>query len=279
MLHRGVLVNTLFSLCACSAARQLLARADVLRLGALAASASAPTPALATSLAASATARAYLDLRIIERFDVEVLEDAATRGRLTIALFGKDAPVGVARFVEFLTGTLTPFYANGGGPSYAQSTFDRQRPGELVTGGRIAGLRQTTFAGAQEWEYMGRLLPNLRPVLEVNDLRHDRRGLLTRARFESGPEFGLTLAPAPSLDTTHEVLGQVEGGLELLTQVEALPYITGRSLEEPGSVADSVFNAQKSLFSGLAKGAGDARAEDRTGRLLRRVEITGCGLL
>ena len=65
----------------------------------------------------------------------------------------------------------------------------------------------------------------------------------------------------------------------LLKLMEGLPYITGRSLEEPGSVSDGIFNAQKGLFGGLAKGMGDARAEDRTGRLLRRVEMVNCGLL
>ena len=64
-----------------------------------------------------------------------------------------------------------------------------------------------------------------------------------------------------------------------LKLMEGLPYITGRSLEELGSVSDGIFNAQKGLFGGLAKGMGDARAEDRTGRLLRRVEMVNCGLL
>ena len=73
------------------------------------------------------------------------------------------------------------------------------------------------------------------------------------------------------------LLKQAESGL--LKLMEGLPYITGRSLEEPGSVSDGIFNAQKGLFGGLAKGMGDARAEDRTGRLLRRVEMVNCGLL
>ena len=139
-------------------------------------------------------------------------------------------------------------------------------------------MKQTTFAGALEWEYMSRLLP-LRPPIEVNELRHTRRGLLTRERFNSGPEFAIALDAAPRLDGTHEVFGSVETGLELIDMVEALPFITGKSLETPGSPADVVFDAQKQLFSGLAKASGDARAEDRTGKLLRRVEITACGLL
>ena len=66
---------------------------------------------------------------------------------------------------------------------------------------------------------------------------------------------------------------------DLLEQIEELPYITGKSLEGDGTAANAVFQAQKSFFTGLSKTVGDTRAEDRTGRLLRRVEITQCGLL
>jgi len=244
------------------------------------------TPAVAAPLAAprapaaaAITQRAFLDVRIIERFDVEVLEDAAIRGRLVFGLYGRDAPQGVSRFVSFIDGTVGQFATTGGGPAYAQSSFEYVRPGELLEGGRIPGLKQTTFAGNLEWEYMSRLLPTLRPILEVNDLRHDRRGLLTRARFESGPGFGVTLGAVPRLDGSHEVIGELLEGADLLERIEALPYITGKSIEGEGSLANSVFQAQKSLFSGIAKSGGDARAEDRTGKLLRRVEITRVGML
>ena len=58
-----------------------------------------------------------------------------------------------------------------------------------------------------------RLLP-LRPIIEANDLSHDKRGLVTRTRFgdyakASGPEFGVTLNPARSLDGSNEVIGIV----------------------------------------------------------------------
>ena len=67
--------------------------------------------------------------------------------------------------------------------------------------------------------------------------------------------------------------------MDLLQMVEELPYITGKSLDAPGSVADEVYKAQKAIFGGLSKTVGDTRAEDRTGKLLRRVEITACGLM
>ena len=99
----------------------------------------------------------------------------------------------------------------------------------------------------------------------------------------SGPEFGITLAPAPSLDGSNEVVGQLDprdtGNLQLLAMLENLPYITGTSMEGEGTAANAVFQAQKSFFSTLSKTVGDSRAEDRTGALLRRVEITKCGRL
>ena len=120
------------------------------------------TAAVPTSRA-TVTQRVYLDVRIIKSFQVEVLEDAAIRGRLVIGLFGKDAPNSVDRFLDFVKGTIGQYQRSGGGPAYSSATFDRIRPGELLEGGKIAGLKQTEFAGNMEWEYMSRLLP-LRPV-------------------------------------------------------------------------------------------------------------------
>lgn len=141
-----------------------------------------------SAAAATVTDRVFLDIRIIQRYDVEVLEDAAIRGRLTFNLFGKDAPRGTRKFLDFVDGTVGQFARSGGGPAYSSGSFDRLRPSIQIEGGRIAGLRTTSFQGQQEYEYLGRLLP-LRPVLEVNEVRHDRRGLLTRPIFAPGKRF------------------------------------------------------------------------------------------
>ena len=65
----------------------------------------------------------------------------------------------------------------------------------------------------------------------------------------------------------------------MLRLIEGLPFVSGRSLEEPGSASDTVYNLQKSFFTSLSKSIGDTRAADRTGQLLRRVEMVNCGLL
>ena len=228
------------------------------------------------------TDRVFLDIRIIQSYSVEVLEDAAVRGRLSIDLFGKSAPLGVKKFLEFVDGDAGQFKRTGGGPAYAASSFDKLRPYVQIQGGKIAGLKTTTFAGQQEYEYLGRLL-SLRPVIEVNDVKHDRRGLLTRPIFAPGPEFGVTLAPAPTLDGSNEVIGQLStqdaSNELLLAALESLPFITGKSLEGEGTPENALFQAQKNFFTTIAKTTGDTRAEDRTGALLRRVEITRCGRL
>lgn len=235
----------------------------------------------APSMTASAkvTKRVFVDVRIIQSYVPEsgVLEDAAVRGRLVFGLFGDDSPKGVEKFLGFTTGNIGQF-TEGDGPSYRTGSFERLQPGRLLEGGRINGLKQIEFAGALEYSFGSRLLP-LSPVLEANNLRHDARGLLTRRIFDAGPEFSVTLSPTLSLDGDYEVLGRLEEGEDVLKVLEELPYITGRSLEEPGSTSDQVYKAQKAFFTTVAKGIGDQRAADRTGQLLRRVEIVNCGTL
>ena len=270
----------------CCAACVGLGDVDVSRGLALPAHA-APSSTLAenapsTTASARVTKRVFVDVRVIQSFTPEsgVLEDAAVRGRLTFGLFGENSPKGVAKFLSFTTGNIGQF-TEGDGPSYRTGSFERLQPGRLLEGGRINGLKQIEFAGTLEYSFGSRLLP-LSPILEANDLRHDARGLLTRRIFDAGPEFSVTLSPTPSLDGDYEVLGRLEEGAEneaVLKLLEGLPYITGRSLEEPGSAPDQVFNAQKAFFTTVAKGIGDQRATDRTGQLLRRVEIVNCGVL
>ena len=263
---------------------EILRRRELLTAALLTAATQQPARAAVAEgglFAAKVTTSCFLDIRIIQSYQVEVLEDAATRARLTFGLFGDSAPKGVAKFLDFVDGTPGQFKASGGGPAYSGAQFEKLQPGVLLEGGKIAGLRQTKFAGQLEYEYLGRLLP-LRPVLEASDVLHDRRGLLTRSIFAIGPEFGITLAPAPNLDGTHEVIGQLEPNAAneaLLTILEGLPYITGKSMEGEGTAANAVFTAQREFFTGLSKAVGDSRAEDRTGQMLRRVEITKCGRL
>jgi len=212
--------------------RDLLRAAPLAAAGLVASQLLGPAAAsaeMAAPLAAKVTDKVFIDVRVIQSYDVAVLEDAAVRGRIVIGLFGSDAPQATQRFKEFVMGTTGQFAKDADGPSYASSSFEKLRPGEGIEGGRITGFDQVRiaekcrsseafnychlppqvpFGGVLEYQYRSRLV-SLRPLLEVNSLKHDRRGLLTKRRLAPGPEFAITMGEAPALDLSNEVFGQV----------------------------------------------------------------------
>ena len=105
-----------------------------------------------------------------------------------------------------------------------------------------------------------------------------RRGLLTRRQLKVGPEFGITMKPSEELDNFHIVFGVVLQGYDVLDAISQIPTYTyqtktgyagkGRGVES--GLADKWFESQKSFFVTAGKIAGDKRAIDRRGKLLRR---------
>ncbi|CAM9818707.1 unnamed protein product [Ascophyllum nodosum] len=169
-----------------------------------------------------------------------------------------------------------------GEPSYSEGLLTKMEPGVLLEGGKISGLNTISIGGQEELEYNGEVIPM--PTLLENasvELLHDRRGLLTRERLSKGPEFGVTLAPARDLDGSHEVFGRLLQGDEVLSRLEKVPvYGGGSRLLEEGSVASNAFKAQNRALVYIGKNVfKDERAVDRTGSLMRRVDIVNCGVL
>lgn len=245
--------------------------------------------AAAEARTARVTQRAFIDLRIIESYTMsEVLENAALRGRMTIGLYGEDAPKQTRRFIEELTGRKD----GGEGPAesfppLSSALFERIQPGKLLLSGNIVGLKEVrlpdSLGGGVQYEYAGAIVP-MRTVLESNSLSHDRRGLLTKRVFAGGSEFGITLAPAPELDREWEVFGEVldgAGPTGLLAEIEALPYLSGAAAPQSktGAVGAAVYRVQRDVFASIGRSLGDKRADDNVGKLLRRVEIVRTGLL
>ncbi|KAI7844355.1 hypothetical protein COHA_002153 [Chlorella ohadii] len=67
-----------------------------------------------------------------------------------------------------------------------------------------------------------------RVPLEVHDsVRHDRRGILSMARYDDpnsgGSSFSMLLGPAPHLDKQYTIFGLVTQGLDTLAKLEELP--------------------------------------------------------
>jgi len=219
------------------------------------------------------TNKVYLDVRIIRDYSREVLEDGVLRGRIVFGLYGKQSPQTVQHFLKFVTANY------GEGPAYSSGMFYRHEAGRWIEGGRINGLSTTQVAGQETFQWNGRVVP-LAPILETNSLRHDRKFLLSHRKFNPGPEFDITLSSTPELDASNTVFGEVIAGEEYVQEIVKLPFVTGKSLDPEGSPADSWWKAQREFFRNVAKVSGDTRVTNTfPGKLLRRVEITKCGLI
>lgn len=119
--------------------------------------------------------------------------------------------------------------------------------------------------------------------------------LLTHRNLDPTPSFGITTRKTSTiLDDTHTIFGMVmEDESGFLDEVVDIPVLldTGRvsrTTSEPvamggdvgGSLASSVFTAQRAIFRDAAKTFGDTRLEKvYDGKLLRRIEVTKVGLL
>ena len=144
-------------------------------------------------------------------------------------------------------------------------------------------MQRISLAGSSQLQFQGHVLPAL-PIVESNDLKHNRRGLLTRRKLDAGPEFAITLASDPELDDgSHEVFGAVRSGTEgeeFLRALEAVPRYSLGSTQEEGSLLDNWYRAQKrgSLYIGKEI-LNDDRAIERENTFLRKVDVISCTLL
>lgn len=275
---------------------QLLRQATACGIGLASALNSGGRPAIAAESQPQITNKVFMEFRIMEPLTEANNYSSynAYRGKVVFGLYGKEAPKTVESFLSYMVtqgappvsvaAQLREQQAGGVGdeepvPSYASSLLTRLVPGEYVEGGRVTGLQRIQVAGYTQLEYRGRIV-NSPPCLESNELRHTTRGLLSKKRLDIGPEFAITVGPAPDLDGSNVVFGRVLEGDDVLKAIEAVPVYTSGSTQEPGSFGDKVFRAQReaSLFVGKQI-LNDDRAIDRVGQFLRRIDVTQCSIL
>ncbi len=51
--------------------------------------------------------------------------------------------------------------------------------------------------------------------------------MITHIQLNPGPEFAITLAPAPELDGAWTVFGEVLEGYDMVMTIAGLPFVTG----------------------------------------------------
>jgi peptidyl-prolyl cis-trans isomerase B (cyclophilin B) len=129
------------------------------------------------------------------------------KGTIKIRLMPEVAPMHV---------TSTIFLTRKG--FYDGLTFHRVIPGFMAQGGCPFG----TGIGDPGYEYDGEFSP---------EVTHDKPFLVSMANAgpgTDGSQFFITFVPYPSLDGKHTIFGSVEGGKDVVAQIEAAGSPSGR---------------------------------------------------
>ena len=242
------------------------------------------------------TNKIYMDVRISRKDGSFYVKDDVDPtdepfyGRLVFGLFGDAAPNHVNEFLSYVE---VPF--DDPLPSYSKSKFQTLDSSTGLLIGMIPGLDVSTLGGGSALEYGGKVLP-AKLWLEDNkdatqQLSHNAKGLLTHRNLDVTPSFAITTRSTSTvLDPSHTIFGMIlEDKTNFMDQIVDLPVLTdtgrvSKTTNEPvsdgGSLASSVFTAQRAVFRDAAKTFGDTRLDKvYDGKLLRRVEVTKVGIL
>lgn len=119
-------------------------------------------------------------------------------GRIVVEIFEDVAPAAAA--------LLRDRCAPGAAGCFAGAAVARLLPGLAAFVGGGAAPRGASAPGVQ--------------LRRAPELRHGERGAVS-LRLDGG-ELCLLLAPAPHLDATHQVVGRVAAGMEVLDKVDAV---------------------------------------------------------
>lgn len=201
----------------------------MLSMPALAVSADAP---VASTADAEVTDRVYLDVKVAGEL----------AGRVTVGLFGREAPASVDSFKTAANGGL---HGRGGAVAgYRYSAGAKVVRGRYVELGRVKqidALNQN--AGVAQRQTRVILPPENR---EENALRHDARGVVSVRRGGGSFEFVVALAADEALDDTNIVIGRVLAGEDVLERLAKVPT-TKKTIRDG--------------FRNVGRAIGDARAK------------------
>ena len=136
------------------------------------------------------------------------------KGRITVLLDYKKAPVTVANFVGLAEGTLTNASYTLGTPFYKGSIWHRVVKGHVIQGGEPAIVKDPANSDVNS---IGYVIPN-----EISDLSHNKAGMIGMAN--DGPntntcEYYITLADRSYLDGNYTLFGEVVEGMDVVNKI------------------------------------------------------------
>jgi len=137
------------------------------------------------------------------------------KGRISVLLDYKKAPMTVANFIGLAEGTLTNASYPKGIPFYKESIWHRVVKGHVIQGGEPAIVKDPANSDVNSTGYE---IPN-----EISDLSHNKAGMIGMAN--SGPntntcEYYITLADRSYLDGNYTLFGEVVDGMYVVSKIE-----------------------------------------------------------
>ncbi len=164
--------------------------------------------------------------------DEGIYADITTnKGRISLMLDYKNAPMTVANFIGLAEGTITNATYDKGVPFYKGSPWHRVVKGHVIQGG--APLKNPE--DPDDKPATGYTFPN-----EINGLSHDKAGMVGMAN--AGPhtntsQFYITLANRSYLDGNYTLFGWVVDGMDIVNNIEQGDTIRDISIVRAGAEA------------------------------------------
>jgi carboxypeptidase Q len=139
---------------------------------------------------------------------------STNKGRISVLLNYKKAPMTVANFIGLAEGTITNATYPTGIPFYKESIWHRVVKGHVIQGGEPATVKDPANSDVNSTGYM---IPN-----EISDLSHNKAGMIGMAN--EGPntntcEYYITLADRSYLDGNYTLFGEVVEGMDVVNRI------------------------------------------------------------
>jgi cyclophilin family peptidyl-prolyl cis-trans isomerase len=136
------------------------------------------------------------------------------KGRISVMLDYKKAPITVANFIGLAEGTIRNASYLSGVPFYNGSIWHRVVKGHVIQGGSPAIDKAPE---KEEVSATGYVIPN-----EISDLSHNKAGMLGMAN--SGPhtntcQYYITLGDRSYLDGNYTIFGEVVDGMDVVHKI------------------------------------------------------------
>ncbi len=136
------------------------------------------------------------------------------KGRISVLLDYKKAPMTVANFVGLAEGTITNATYSLGKPFFSGSIWHRVVKGHVIQGGEPSTVKDPATADVNSTGYE---IPN-----EISDLSHNKAGMIGMAN--GGPntntcEYYITLGDRSYLDGNYTLFGEVVDGMDVMNKI------------------------------------------------------------